>query len=109
MPNVSTAQLKDNLDSFTARIEAAIKDLTTNHASTSTALTQKMDNIITRLDNYEVRIKNLEVSVQHNENRIGDLTVQIENGEQLTSQKFVALTVRVAELKEKVKKDCTLA
>ena len=63
-----------------------------------------MDGIITRLDNIEVKVNNLEVSVQHNDNRIGDLTIQIENGDRLVTQKFVVLTARVVELEEKLKK-----
>ena len=99
---VTNVQLQQQMDSFSNRFEAAMKTLTEATQAVKVELGQKMDEITTRLDGYGARVDTLERDVQHNSNRIGELTGQIENGDLISSEKFRALTERIVDLEEEL-------
>ena len=101
---LSNAQLQQNLDSFTERIENAIKGLTLTAEVTKNQLIEKIDGITTRLDVFDEKIAKIERSIAHTDNRVGELSAQIENGDVNVSQKFTALTTRIEELERKIEK-----
>ena len=98
MAKVTNLELNTKFTEFSTRFEEAMKTLTDLTESTN----NKIDGITARLDNYDEKIEKLEESVQHNDNRVGDLAVQIGNVEQSQNQKIIDLTERVAELEEKL-------
>ena len=98
MPNVSNIQLKEQLEGLSSRLEEAIKILTSSTEAAKTDITQKIDGINVRLDNYEVQLNKLERSIQHTDNRVGDIIVQVED----SNQKFLSLSNRVKDLEEKL-------
>ena len=102
MAKVSNAQLQQQLESFSERFEEMMKSLTTTTNDAKTELAAKIDGINVRLDSYDTRFNKLEESVQHTDNRLGELAAQLENGDLIVSQKFNLLTSRIVALEQQV-------
>ena len=95
---VTNAQLQEQLSSFSTQFQSAINALTETTKAAKDELGQKIDGINTRLDTYGVRLEKLERDSQHNENRIGELTAQVQSGDLIVSEQFRKLTARVKDL-----------
>ena len=102
MAKVTNVQIQQQLEALTTRLEETFKILTSSTEAAKTEITQKIDGINVRLDSYDQRFDKLERSIQQTDNRVGEITAQVENGDQIVTQKFAALTTRVKELEEKL-------
>ena len=104
MAKVSNAQLQQQLENLATRFEEAMKVLTSKTDSVKSEIAEKIDGINTRLDKYDEKFDKLERNIQHNENRIGEMAAQVENGDLIANQKFISLTQRIESLEEKMAK-----
>ena len=104
MAKVSNAQLQSQLEALSTRLEETFKLLTSSTEVVKTEIAQKIDGINTRLDGYDKKFEKLQRDVQHTDNRVGEIAAQVENGDQINTQKFINLTARVNQLEEKLAK-----
>ena len=98
MPNVSNVQLKEQLESFQASIEASVKKLCDKTDDTA----QKIDVLTARLDKIDDKLNELDRNTTHNENRITELSAQVENVDQAAGQQMRNLTARIIDLEDKI-------
>ena len=99
---VSNAEMKQQLDSFAARMEGAMKALTDANEKNKSELISKMDTITDRLNGYDAKMDKIDRAIQDTDTRVGNLTAHIQNGDVNVAQKFTVLNKRIADLEEKL-------
>ena len=104
MPNVSNAQLQQQLENLATRLEEGLKGIESTTVTTKTEIAEKINEVNHRLDKYDEKFDRLERNIQNNENRIGEIAAQVENGDLITNQKLISLTQRLETMEEKLAK-----
>ena len=99
---VSNAEMKQQLDNFVARMEAAMQTLTESNEKNNSELISKMNTITDRLYGYDAKMDRIDRAIANTDTRVGNLTAHIENGDANVAQKFTVLNERIADLEEKL-------